>query len=616
MANSHDNSSLESKVTDLSVDKSENTKNIKKSRLLKNITGGELMAEFLIDWNVPYVFGLGGSDEVGFLDALVDKLPLQYIQALHEGSVMAMADGYARVTDQPSFVNLHTIGGASYALGPMVNAFKDRIPMVVTVGRQDSRLRGSNAFLESVSLQQIPGEFCRWTWDVLAAETIPAVLRRAFILAQTPPCGPAFITVSKNLWEQPVAEAEILPSSRSKPGLNLRPTEDDIEKAVDMLLDADFPVLFTGRELQRFGGTDELMRIAEILGAPVFDDLPDALSPIMVPNTHSHSVGFYSEDPSFYKQSDLFWCIGGTMFTQFSIQPELLVPRSAKIIHTSLDASAIGRNYPVDLAMTANVQIALSLVLEELLKRNLPKTAIEKRRALVEDYHHNRCAGFKKQAEKVWNDQTIAGERLMIELNHCLDPDAIIVSELITSESLLQAYLDIDHRIENRRLNLNSGGGVLGWGVAAAIGAKMGQPNRQTVALVGDGSFQFGVQALWSAARYEVPIGIVVWNNGGYQANRSALHRYGGKAVETGKYIGSSLLSPEIDTVSIAKGYGVEGETVTDPSKLKPALHRCLRVLEEGRPYLLDVKIQKRRGGADSSWCDHFSFARDVLRKI
>ena len=125
-------------------------------RVVENLTGGELMAEFLLEWKVPYVFGIGGSEEVGFLDALVDRVALQYVQGLHEGSVMSMADGYARASGQTAFVNVHAVAGTAYALGPMVNAFKDRVPVVITAGNQSTKVRGHHGFLEADNLQLIP----------------------------------------------------------------------------------------------------------------------------------------------------------------------------------------------------------------------------------------------------------------------------------------------------------------------------------------------------------------------------------------------------------------------------------------------------------------------------
>jgi len=133
--------------------------------------------------------------------------------------------------------------------------------------------------------------------------------------------------------------------------------------------------------------------------------------------------------------------------------------------------------------------------------------------------------------------------------------------------------------------------------------------------LTGDGSFNFGCQALWSAARYEVPIGIVIFNNGQYQANRQNQNLYRGRMVQTGKYVGVNLGHPDIDHVKIAAGYGVEGERVTAPGALAEALTRCQRAMGAGRPYLVDVKIARQFEGKDSDWYDFFSVARGEGRR-
>lgn len=585
-------------------------------RIVENMTGGEVMAELLLEWNVPYVFGLGGSEEVGFLDALVDRTSLQFVTGLHEGSVMSMADGYARASGETPLVMLHSIAGAGYAFGPMVNAFKDRIPIVVTVGDQSTDVRGSNAFLEAVNLHQFPKDYTQWTWDVLSPESIPDTLRRAFLLARVPPGGPTFVTFSKDMWEAPIARAEILPRSRTELDLDIAPSEEAVKRAADLLAGAAFPVITVGKEVNRFGGSDELMEIAEILGAPVFKEVYAAHAPMTFPSTHPHYAGMFTTDPHYPKDFDVFWSLGGTMFSLGAHSPVPLVPRTTKVIHTGLDASEIGRSYPVDLAMMANPRVAAREIAFELKKRNLKTTAIEERRRKVQEYHLERRRKLDDAAAKKWNDAPISVERLMVEVNRALDPDAIAVTELITAEFYLPSYFDIDHTRKEgeRRRNLTSCGGVLGWGVPAAVGAKIAKPSKQVVALVGDGSLQFGIQALWTASRYEIPIGVIVWNNGEYQANRRYLNAYGRRAAATGKYIGCSLGSPEIDNVSLAKGYGVEGERVEDPEKLQAALARCLRAVGEGRPYLLDVKIERMYGGADSDWYDFFSVAKNQPR--
>ncbi|HJO37786.1 MAG: thiamine pyrophosphate-binding protein [Vicinamibacterales bacterium] len=582
-------------------------------RVLRGQTGGELMAEFLVDWKVPYVFGLGGSEEVGFLDALVDRLSLQYVQSLHEGSVMSMADGYARASGQTAIMNLHSVAGAGYALAPMVNAFKDRTPVVVTVGRQATGLRGTNAFLEAVNLHQLPRDYTRWTWDVMNAGTIPEVLRRAFLLARVPPGGPTFVTFSKDLWETPVEQAEIVPRSRSEVELSLEPDPDQVAEAARMLAEAEFPIIVVGREMVRYGGADEIMAIADLLGAPVFLDLQTSHAGVPFPTTHPHYSGMFMFDRDYRQDFDLYWSVGGTMFA-FGGRPSASpVPPGAKVIHTGVDAEEIGRSYPVDLAMLADVRKAAAGVLAELRKRTLSPIAVDDRRRTVQAYAQARRQRLDDAAAARWNDSPISTARLTKELNAKMADDAIVVSELITSEEYLPAYMDVSTGTA-RRVNYTSSGGVLGWGVAAGVGAKIGRPDRQVVALVGDGSLQFGIQALWSATRYEVPLGVVVYNNGGYQANRKFLHLYGKRAAATGKYIGANLQGPDIDNVALCKGYGVEAERVDDPAELGGALDRCFEATSNGRPYLVDVRLARRLGGADSTWYDRFSIAKGEPR--
>jgi benzoylformate decarboxylase len=584
-------------------------------RVVHGLTGGELMAELLVDWEVPYVFGLGGSEEVGFLDALVDRLALQYVHGIHEASVMSMADGYARATGEVPIMNLHSVAGAAYALGPMVNAYKDRVPVVVTVGRQSTDIRGTNAFLESVNLHQLPQEYTQWSWDVMNAKTIPEVVRRAFVLAQSPPGGPTFVTFSKDLWEVRVDEAEILPKERSRVEVDVAPNPDQVRRITDMLLAAEFPVIAVGKEGARFDPSEPLMELADLLGVPVFQDIYMAHAPMVFPSTHPSYSGMFRQDPSYPTDVDLYWALGGTMFGFGKLPPEPIVSRSAHVIHTGLDAAEVSRTYPADLAIIAGVRATATAVLEEIRRRDLPKLVVEDRKRRVHDYHGSRRQHLRVAAEAAWDRSPITNERLMVELNQRIAPDAIVVSELITSEPYVPDYLDIDHTRGDRRRNLATSGGVLGWGVPAAVGANIGRQDRECWALVGDGCFQFGVHALWSAARYEVPVGVVIWNNGQYQANRRFLDGYGGRAAATGKYIGCNLASPDIDNVALAKGYGVEGELVEEPSEVGPAIERCLKAMGDGRPYVLDVKVERRFGGAESTWFDFFSVAKRQARR-
>jgi benzoylformate decarboxylase len=583
-------------------------------RVLHDATGGEVMAEFLIDWNVPYVFGLAGSEEVGFLDALVDRVKLQYVQGLHESSVMAMADGYARASGQTAFVQVHSDAGTAYALGQIANAFRDRVPIVITAGGQSTAARGQNVFLEAPNLAQLPRDYTRWTWDVLNVDTIPEVLRRAFLFARVPPGGPTFVTFSKDLWEQRVKRAEILPRSRSEPDSALHPDPDAVKRAARLLAEARLPLIVAGREMNPFGGADDLRQIAELLGAPVCGDLFASHSPLTFPTFHPQFSGFFAEDQKSPRGYDVFWSVGGTMFTAAGATPEPIVPRGVKVIHTTTDTTELGRTYPVDVPMAARTDLTTAAVLDELRRLPLPAAAIADRRRAVERDARSRREALDEQARRVWNNMPIAVERLAVELNRLIDPSAIVVTELISEEQVADAYFDLNRGARGRR-HFTTAGGCLGWGVPNAIGAKIAQPERQVVALVGDGSFQFGVQALWTAVRYEIPVAVVIWNNGAYQANRKFLHQYGGRAAATGRYPGCSIDSPRIDHAAICKGYGVEAERVEDPAKLSATLERCFKTAASGRPYVVDVRIARRYGGADSTWFDFFSVARGLPRQ-
>jgi benzoylformate decarboxylase len=199
----------------------------------------------------------------------------------------------------------------------------------------------------------------------------------------------------------------------------------------------------------------------------------------------------------------------------------------------------------------------------------------------------------------------------MMELDKVMEPDAEIVSELITSDAHPRRYLTFDHTVPpaQRRRQHYTTAGILGWGVGAAIGAKIGNPHKEVWCLMADGCFNFGSQALWSAARYEVPVGVVIFNNGQYQANRLNQNAYKGRIFETGHYVGVDLGNPDIDYVKMAGAYGIEGERISDPRKLAAALRRCKRAMQDGRPYVVDVRIKTYGHGSDSEYFDFYSVA-------
>ncbi|MCC3860896.1 thiamine pyrophosphate-binding protein [Pseudemcibacter aquimaris] len=574
------------------------------STFRENLTGGELMAEFLIEWDVPYVFGLAGSEEVGFLDALVDRDKLNYVTCIHENAAMAMADGFSRASGKTSIVNLHSVAGAAYALGQMVSCYRDRTPVVVTAGRQTTEYRGSNGFLEAPNLHKLPSEYAQWTWDVTSANTITETLRRAFMLSEAPPGGPTFLTFSKDHWETNVEKAEIIPRSRSMVDTEVAAKESDIKRIADLLIAADKPMLFMDDDCVRHEISSEVQEIAELIGAGVS---LGARMPCVFPNTHPHFCGNYGIDKELAQTIDCFWALGGHMFKVVNKSPVPWVRRDATTIHTSLAATEIGRNYPVDVGVVASVKATAKAVLKELKSRDLsPKDA-----KWVTDYTKSRRSRLDEKATREHDWAPISTSRLMKELDTQVADDALVTTELILSKYHLWDYFKIDHEkpFEERRYNHATNSGVLGWGIAASIGIKMGKPDKEVWCLTGDGAFNFGSQALWSASRYDVPIGIVIFNNGEYAANRKAQNFYRGRSSETGNYIGVNLKHPDIQYATMAESYGINGERVENPDDLKDAIARCRAEMGRGRPYVLDVRIERFDKGMDSEYYDYFSVA-------
>ncbi len=572
-------------------------------------SGGELMVRALEAAGVEYVFGIPGTDEVGFVDALADHLEVRYVLGLHEGPITAMADGYAKVSGRPAFVNVHSVAGTANALGQLVNAFADGTPIVVGAGNQDSRLRGRGSFLDAPQLAALPQQYARWTWDVLRADSIPDVLRHAFLVAATPPRGPVFVTVSKDFWKE-AARAEIPSRAAFTPPPRLAPDPAAVDRAARLLVDASFPLILAGDELTKYGGRDALVGLAETLAAPVVGELVTGHGLVTFPTRHPQYLGMFPGARQLPLAFDLFFNAGGRMFQEFDYEVEPHVPRGVPTIHLSVETANLGRTHPVDVPIVADVGLGIAAVTERV-RALMPSMPHEARAGRLEVIAKARAAADAERARLLkdeWSGAPISPARLAAELNHAIDEQAIVMTELVTSDAFHSRYIDY-HNGSPGRLHLASNGGTLGWGIGAACGAKLAAPRREVVLLSGDGSFQFGIQGLWTAARYEVPVLFVVFNNQNYQSNRLGLIRYGRRATATERFVGTFIGDPDIDHVGIARGYGVEGERVTAPDDLAGALRRALARVRGGHPYVLDVVVRRRFQGADVKWHEKFSVA-------
>ena len=572
--------------------------------VLNDATGGGITCETLKLWDVQYVFGNTGAYEAGFVDALVDYPDIHYVLGLQEGSVMAMADGYARITGRTAFVNIHSITGTANALGLIVNAWADDSPVVVSVGMSEQSGDNLGVFTETRKLETIPELFTKLAFRAGNIENLGESLRRAFRLSTVLPSGPVFIGVPMNVWAGRIAQTSLIPAERTVSGNRIYPDAEAVRKAAKWLVDAENPLLIAGAELPRWGGLAALAGISDQLGAVVSGDTASSRSSMGFPSDHPRYLGALRRRIEPATPFDVVLVAGASRLS-LARSGHPLIPTDARIIEIGLRQDHLARAYPADLLIYAHAGETLEQIGSAIASMPVDASAVQARSRAAEALKQARVAARQKTLEQVRDSRPIAPERLASEIDRAIAKDAVVVTEGVTSDAPIWDYIGFDQPGGGRR-HLISSGGSLGWGVGAAIGARLGAPGNQVVALVGDGSYQFAVQALWTAKRFEVPLIIVIFDNLGYQANRWALAGQRGRAAATGRYIGITLDDPRIDHVGIARAYGHDGERVTEPGDIAAALARAIAAERSGRTYVLDVMIDRRGGGADADWHEKY----------
>jgi benzoylformate decarboxylase len=572
--------------------------------VLNDVTGGRITCETLKLWDVKYVFGNTGAYEAPFVDALVDFPDIHYVLGLQEGSVMAMADGYARITGQTSFVNIHSITGTANALGLIVNAWADSSPVVVSVGMSARSGENLGVFTETTKLETIPELFTKLSFRANGVENLGESLRRAFRLASVLPSGPVFLGVPMDVWAGNAGQASLIPATRTVSENRIYPDSGAVRQAAQWLVAADNPLLIAGAELPRWGGLAELANISEQLGATVSGDTSSSRSSMGFPSDHPRYLGALRSAIEPKTPFDVV-LIAGASRLSLARGGHPLIPTDARIIEIGLREDHLARNYPADLLIYAHAGATLEQLQGAIEEGKPDRTRVAARSEEAAALKEKLEARRQQTLERVWDSDPIAPERVAAEIDRVIAKDAIVVTEGVSSDAAIWDYVKFDQPGGGRR-HLISSGGSLGWGVGAAIGTKLGAPDNQVISLVGDGSYQFAVQALWTAKRFEVPLIIVIFNNLGYQANRWALAGQKGRAAATGQYIGISLDDPQIDHVGIARAYGIDGERVSKPGDLAGALKRAVAAEKSGHAYVLDVIIDRRGGGAEADWHEKY----------
>lgn len=531
------------------------------------MNGAEAFADILVRTGVDTVFGLPGSTEAALLEALRARGDVRYVLGLHEGPVVSMADGYARVTGKPGVVGLHTTVGSLNGASQMYNAFQDGSPVVVTAGHKDRTVLSESGFCAHPHLPEAVRPFTKWAHQTLSAAELASDVWRAVHVAMTPPVGPTYLAVPEDFLRGPVpADAPSPPvgNARLWAGEGPAPDQAAAAAAAALLSSARRPVLLVGSQAR--GCVAELRALSDQLAAPVvFADFSD-LADLPFPTADQRYLGLYAEEPAVLDGCDLVLAVGARLYYPFSAARHPVLPPGARLVHVHPDPGQLGRRVPTEIGIAAAPAATLRAIRSHL--RGAPADLAE-RAARLAGLRAARDAA--RNSERAARDtEPMSVDRVAAELNQVLPADAIVVDEGVRSATRLLRHLDLG----DGQMLLRSSGGALGWGVPAAIGASVGQPGRPVVALVGDGSYQFSVQAIWTAVQQGTSVVIVVLDNGGYLAVKRAIENYLGVPTDPRVHPGTRL--PQIDHVAVARGYGAAGQRVQRAGEVAGAVKEAL----------------------------------------
>ena len=564
-------------------------------------TGGMLLLQTLKDAGVEYLFTNPGSAETGLFAAIAEDGDNRLVVGKHEGLVAAMADGYHRLCGKVGVVIAHVMGGSHQLAGQLFNAQVAGSSLLVVAGDWASELqdyRGLAPFpglSQAESMRPITKE-ARCAYQV---HTNPAAISvatiRALREATTPPTGPVYLSISAELLHREGLEAQIGEDAHyqiERPGPARANT---IEAIARRLGEAQCPVLMFGDDVWREGAQAEAVRLAELLEAPVFASrqiFPN------FPTRHPLYCGNYPVSKDFEKTTGL--------------TPDLIFLVGCQGVHGSVNEPYViqigpnpllmGRHYPLDIATQCELPDTLRNISGALARahgsdrpaawarlrgkvRAYAKLLIDREENLVREHEH---------------DPVVHPAVLEAQLANVLPRNTVMVQESSTARTTL---LPFGHQGMDWT---RSGGGSLGFGVGAAIGAKIAVGRERPVVLhLGDGALGYSASGFWTMARYNTAILTIVSNNESYQVVRHnwAREMPDSKMIREGKYPGLWLSAPATDYVGLARSQGVDGEAVTTVKDLEPALRRGMdKITRENRPYLIEVSVAREGIGADSTW--------------
>jgi benzoylformate decarboxylase len=523
-----------------------------------NTTVQEAFFEVARRLGLTTIFGNPGSTE----ETLLKNFPadFRYVLALQEAPAVAMADAYAQATGEAVMVNLHTAAGMGNALGNIESAWYNRAPLIITAGQQTREMLLIEPYLTNTQPLEIPKPFVKWAYEPARPEDVPGALMRAYAMAVQPPAGPVFLSIPMDDVDKPCPR---LPQIR-RIGRRLGADPHSLQPVLQALSIAKSPVLVFGGAVDQSGGWDDAVRLAERLRCKVWA-APAEGRPGFPENHRLYQGMLTSAIGPLCKQldgHDVIIVLGAPVFRYYPFVPGDYIPAGARLFHVTDDPAEAARA-PVGESVLADPGRACAVLAEHLAPatRDLPSPRVK-----LPDPE----AGV-----------TITADFLYHAIGKTRPNEWVLVQE---SLSTLKALRDRLPTTRSRSF-FSMSSGVLGYGLPGAVGVALAERDmktrRKVVSIVGDGAANYVIQALWTASQQRLPILFVIPRNGAYNILKSFARQ-----LDTPNVPGLDL--PGLDFVSLARGYGLSAERVSQPSELDVVLRRGM---QSDVPHLIEVEI-------------------------
>lgn len=547
-----------------------------------SITGRSAFLALLKDEGVTKLFGNPGTTELPIMHAMTEQSDISYVLGLQEAIVVAMADGYARATGEIAAVNVHVAPGLGNAMGALYTANFSGSPIIITAGQQEQG-HGLTEPLLYAPLVPIAQPMVKWAVEVNRIEDLPRIMRRAAKVALTPPTGPVFISLPGDILNM---EAAINLGESTRIDTAVRPSDGALEKLADRLLAAERPMIIAGHEIIASDALAEAARLADMLGAPVYQQTVNDGAHFLT--EHPAFMGSLNRDQCYVRgvlsNHDMLLCLGADLLRMSVFSEVDPLPSDLTVVQIGQRDWEMGKNHPVDMALRADVKETVAALLPVLEMRGGDGLESRAKAALAELSGRNwsaRRADLAARVSAQSDASPIEPDWLMMSLVDNLPENAIVVDEGIISTRALLKFLPI----RDRYGYFGNASGGIGWGIAAALGIQIAHPERRVVAVLGDGSAMYSIQALWTAAHLKLPITFVIANNGGYRIIKERLLAFHGND----QFIAMDFKDPAIEFADLAKSLGMAAHRIETAAAFEDVYHAANQA--EG-PTLLEVVVQ------------------------